>query len=486
MSQGTKDKKGKKQLADAESVLAEISMQAQLADYSPVKGCMVIRPYGFAIWENIQKTLDQMIKDTGHENVYFPMLIPESFLEKEAEHVEGFAPECAVVTHAGGKDLTEKYVIRPTSETIINHMFSKWINSYRDLPLKINQWANVMRWEMRTRLFLRTSEFLWQEGHTCHATWDEAEQETLQMLEVYRELIEEYLALPVYTGRKTDSEKFAGAENTYTLEALMRDAKALQAGTSHNLGQNFAKAFETTFSNHENKLDHVWQTSWGVSTRLIGAVIMGHHDEVGLVMPPKIAPYQVVIIPILKKNQDNSAILDHVTEIEHELKQAGIRVKLDIRDNITQGLKFNEYEQKGVPLRIAVGPRDMENNLVEVHRRDIRTKEQGVPREGLAAYVNELLLQIQKDLFNRARDYRAEHTAVAKSMEELAKHLDDNIGFVRCMWNGDTKLEDILKDKHKATIRCMPFEKKLTGDEPCVLSGETGDKNTEILIAKAY
>lgn len=474
-----------KKLSDAESILADISVSAQLADYSPVKGCMVIRPYGYAIWENIQKTLDKMIKETGHDNAYFPMLIPESFLHKEAEHVEGFAPECAVVTQAGGKELSEKYVLRPTSETIINTMFSKWVNSYRDLPLKINQWANVMRWEMRTRLFLRTSEFLWQEGHTCHATWKEAEEETLQMLDVYKYLLEEYLALPVYTGKKTESEKFAGAESTYTIEAMMRDGKALQAGTSHNLGQNFSKAFDTKFTNEENQLDYVWQTSWGVSTRLVGALIMGHHDDVGLILPPKVAPFAVVIVPIMKKNQDNNMVLEQSHHIQAELQARGISVKLDDRANITQGIKLNEYEQKGVPVRIVVGPRDLEESKVEVHRRDTKEKIKGVSRNGLDEYIEKLLETIHKDLYKRAESFREDNILVARSMDEMAEHLEANKGFTRVMWNGDVALEEKLKEQ-KATIRCMPFDKKLDPSIPCVFSGEVSENNKEILVAKAY
>ena len=472
--------------ANSESILADIALKAELADYSPVKGCMVIRPHGYAIWESIQKILDKMIKDTGHENAYFPLLVPESFLQKEAEHVEGFAPECAVVTQAGGKELNEKYVIRPTSETIINHMFSKWISSYRDLPLKLNQWANVMRWEMRTRLFLRTSEFLWQEGHTCHSTHEEATEEVLQMINVYKDLLEDYLAVPVHIGKKTESEKFAGALDTYSIEALMRDGKALQAGTSHDLGQNFAKAFETTFTNSENKLEHVWQTSWGVSTRLIGAVIMGHHDEVGLILPPKVAPYQIVIVPILKKNMDNSLVLDKAYEIKKTLDQLNIRVKIDAREQISQGIKFNEYEQKGIPVRLVIGARDLENNQVEVHRRDIRSKEKGVALEGLETYLANLLEEIQNSLFKRALDYRQENTHNVKTLDELTEVLNKKSGFARANWNGDLELERILKDKFSSSIRCMPLEKELPSDFPCIISGTISEQNHEVLIAKAY
>ena len=472
---------------DSESILADIAVNAQLADYSPVKGCMVIRPYGYAIWEKIKGILDQMIKDTGHENAYFPMLVPEAFLQKEAEHVEGFAPECAVVTHAGGKELTEKYVLRPTSETIINHMFSKWIGSYRDLPLKINQWANVVRWEMRTRLFLRTSEFLWQEGHTCHATFEEAQEETILMLNKYQELLQDYLAVPVYTGIKTESEKFAGAQATYSIEALMRDGKALQAGTSHNLGQNFAKAFDTKFATENNEQDYVYQTSWGVSTRLIGAVVMGHHDEVGLVLPPKIAPYEVVVIPILKKNQDNAEILAIAKEVCEELKQEGVSFKLDDRANISQGIKFNEYEQKGVPLRLVLGARDLEQGNVELHRRDTKTKEKEIPRANIATKIKDLLETIQNDLWQRALDYRKEHTQVATTIDDLEEILNKKTGFARAMWNGDTELENILKDRFKATIRCLPDETELdASSHPCILSGNCDTNNKEVLIAKAY
>ena len=473
---------------NAESILADIAIKAELADYSPVKGCMVIRPYGFAIWENIKSVLDQMIKDTGHENAYFPMLVPESFLQKEAEHVEGFAPECAVVTQAGGKELAEKFVIRPTSETIINHMFSKWINSYRDLPLKLNQWANVMRWELRTRLFLRTSEFLWQEGHTCHAEHQEAIDEVLQMIDVYKDLLENYLAVPVHIGQKTESEKFAGAVSTYSIEALMRDGKALQAGTSHDLGQNFAKAFDTTFTNKDNKLDHVWQSSWGVSTRLIGAIIMGHHDDIGLILPPQIAPYQVVIIPILKKNIDNSLALDKAYEIANLLKSRGIRVKVDSRDTISQGIKFNEYEQKGVPIRLVVGARDLENGVVEIHRRDICSKEKGISLDGIDVYISRLLTEIQAGLLQRAKDFRASRTKTVTNIDDLQAVLEgEEAGFGRAMWNGDVELEKILKDKYSATIRCLPEETELDAAKlPCILSGQISADNKEILIAKAY
>lgn len=479
--------KEEKQLSNAESILADIALSAELADYSPVKGCMVIRPYGYAIWDNIKNILDKMIKDTGHENAYFPMLVPESFLQKEAEHVEGFAPECAVVTHAGGKELAEKYVLRPTSETIINHMFAKWISSYRDLPLKINQWANVVRWEMRTRLFLRTTEFLWQEGHTCHATWQEAQEETLMMLGCYKTLLEKYLALPVHTGKKTESEKFAGAESTYTIETLMRDGKALQAGTSHNLGQNFARAFETKFTNENNELEFTYQTSWGVSTRLVGAVVMGHHDDVGLVLPPAIAPYQVVIIPILIRNKDNSLVIEESNKIREELELLGVRVKLDQRDNITQGIKFNEYEQKGVPVRLVIGPKDLEQGFVEIHRRDTKSKTKEIPREGISIRLKALLEEIQDDLLQRALDYRRDHSSIASTIDELGKKLESPGGFVRCLWNGDTKLEETLKDKFKATIRCIPDAKELDKSKiPCVFSGQVSDNNIEILVAKAY
>jgi prolyl-tRNA synthetase len=474
-------------LLNSESILADIAIKAKLADYSPVKGCMVIRPYGYAIWENIKLILDKMIKDTGHENACFPLLIPESFLEKEAEHVEGFAPECAVVTHAGGKELQERLVIRPTSETIINYMFSKWIESHRDLPLKLNQWANVVRWEMRTRLFLRTSEFLWQEGHTCHKNWQEAQEETLMMLGSYKKLLEDFLAIPVHTGKKTDSEKFAGAESTYTIEALMRDGKALQAGTSHNLGQNFAKAFETKFTNENNEIEYVYQTSWGVSTRLIGAIIMGHYDEVGLILPPKIAPYPVVIIPILVRNQDNSKTIALGKELQKNLRDLGIESKLDDRENISHGLKFKEYEEKGVPIRLAFGPKDLEANVLELHRRDLKTKDKGIPISGIELRVKNLLDEIQNSLFERALKFREDATKTVSSMEELEEFFNTSSGFARAVWNGDTALETVLKEKFKASIRCMPQETKLDKESlACLFSGTVSKNNVEIIIAKAY
>lgn len=475
------------EVLNSESILADIAIKAQLADYSPVKGCMVIRPYGYAIWENIKSILDEMIKETGHENACFPLLIPESFLQKEAEHVEGFAPECAVVTHAGGKELQEKLVIRPTSETIINYMFSKWIESYRDLPLKLNQWANVVRWEMRTRLFLRTSEFLWQEGHTCHKSWQEAEEETLLMLGTYKKLLEEYLAIPVHTGKKTEAEKFAGAESTYTIEALMRDGKALQAGTSHNLSQNFAKAFETKFTNENNELQYVYQTSWGVSTRLIGAIIMGHYDDAGLILPPKIAPFPVVIIPILVRNKDNSASLKFAKELQNKLKAIDIKSKIDDRDNISHGLKFKEYEEKGVPLRIAFGPKDLDSGVLEIHRRDIQSKEKNIPLEAVEEKIKKLLEEIQSSLFQRAIKFRENSSKVVKSLEELENFFNSESGFAKAVWNKDTDLEALLKEKYKASIRCMPLNPELDKNSiPCVFSGNLSNDNVEIIIAKAY
>src|SRR5262249_20488736 len=347
-------------------------LQTELAEYSPVKGCMVIRPYGYALWENIQRALDQMIKDTGHQNAYCPMFIPESFLKKEEEHVEGFAPECAVVTHGGGKELEEPLIVRPTSETIINHMFAKWVQSWRDLPILINQWANVVRWEMRTRLFLRTTEFLWQEGHTAHATAEEAEEEARKMLGVYKDLAENWLALPVLTGEKTEKERFAGAVRTYCIEAMMRDGKALQAGTSHFLGQNFAKAFEIQFQDKDGNLEYAWQTSWGVSTRLVGAIVLGHGDDKGLILPPKVAAIQFGIVPIYKTDDERGLVSEHAARLARELSEAGFRVHFDDRDNYTPGFKFNHWEQKGVPIRINIGPKDIANEVVEIARRDTR------------------------------------------------------------------------------------------------------------------
>jgi prolyl-tRNA synthetase len=435
----------------------DIVTNAKLADYSPVKGCMVIRPNGYAIWEKIQRQLDDMFKETGHVNAYFPLFIPESFLKKEAEHVEGFAPECAVVTHGGGKKLEEPLVIRPTSETIINAMFSKWIQSYRDLPLLINQWANVVRWEMRTKLFLRTTEFLWQEGHTCHATEAEAREETLKMLAVYKKFAEEYMAIPIIDGIKTESEKFAGAVDTYCIEMLMQDGRALQGGTSHLLGQNFAKAFGTKFLSKEGKQEYVWQTSWGVSTRLVGALIMCHSDDKGLVIPPKLAPLQCVIVPIFKKDFDPSKLLDKANRLRDELKGT-ISVKVDDAENNSPGFKFHEYEIQGVPVRVEFGPKDFENNVFTVVRRDTGEKT-SVPFDQAAELIKSLMDKIQKNLFEKAKKYLEDRTFVVDNYDDFKTKCEDG-GMILAHWCGERSCEDKIKADTKATIRCVSFNGK--------------------------
>ena len=447
----------------------DIVVNAKLADYSPVKGCMVIRPRGYAIWERIQQGMDGLFKETGHVNAYFPLLIPESFMKKEAEHVEGFAPELAVVTHGGGEKLEEPLVIRPTSETIIWSMYKKWIQSYRDLPLLINQWCNVLRWEKRTRLFLRTAEFLWQEGHTAHATSQEAEEETLRMLGVYRMFAEEYLALPVLAGVKTDSEKFAGAVRTYCIEALMQDRKSLQAGTSHFLGQNFARAFDVTFQTKDKTVDHVWATSWGSSTRLIGALIMAHSDDKGLVVPPRVAPVEVVIVPIFK-NDTREAVTAFARRLYDELK-GSFRVVLDDDDQNTPGWKFSEYEVQGVPVRVEVGPRDMEKNQVVAVRRDTGEKAM-VPVGEAAEALRTLLQSIQSSLFQRALKFRTESTFRVHTWDEFKKLIDEPGGFLEAGWCGDAACEARVKEETKATIRLLPLERKETGGVPCVVCGK--------------
>lgn len=457
-------------------------LQAELADYAPVKGCMVIRPYGYALWEQIQTALDRMIKETGHSNAYFPLLIPESFMTKEKEHVEGFAPECAVVTHGGGKKLEEPLVIRPTSETIINHMFAKWVQSWRDLPILINQWANVVRWEMRTRLFLRTLEFLWQEGHTAHASEVEAEEEARKMLEVYRILAEDWLALPVLTGTKTERERFAGAVRTYCIEALMRDGKALQAGTSHFLGQNFAKAFEIQFQNRDGVLEHAWQTSWGVSTRLVGAIVLGHGDDKGLILPPKIAPIQVVIVPIYKTDAEKDTVTAKCREIETMLNPHA-RVHFDARDNYTPGFKFNHWEQKGVPLRLNIGPKDVANNVVEIARRDSGEKIRNVSQSSLIEEVPALLATIQKAIFERALKFRADNTVSVSSYDEFKKVLAEKNVFVEAYWAGSSDDEGQVKDETKATIRCIPFAQS-NSEGNCMLTGKP--TNIKAIFARSY
>lgn len=457
-------------------------IQAELADYAPVKGCMVIRPYGYALWENIKNALDAMIKETGHDNAYFPLFIPESFLNKEKEHVEGFAPECAVVTHGGGKKLEEPYIVRPTSETIINHMFSKWVQSWRDLPILINQWANVVRWEMRTRLFLRTAEFLWQEGHTAHATAEEAEAEARQMLECYRRLSEEWMALPVLTGEKTERERFAGADRTYCIEAMMRDGKALQAGTSHFLGQNFAKAFDIQFQNQDGELDYAWQTSWGVSTRLVGAIVLGHGDDKGLILPPKIAPYQIVIVPIYKSEEDRVLVTEYASKIVKELG-GEFRVHFDDRDNHTPGFKFNYWEQKGVPIRINIGPRDVSNDVVEIARRDTREKIRNVSHAGLKNELSGLMDQVQKSIFESALKFRKENTVSVKSYDEFKEALNSKNVFVEAYWDGSNEDEGQVKNETKATIRTIPFDQD-NEEGVCMMTGRP--TRQKAIFARAY
>ena len=474
----------------------DLVIKGGLADYSAVRGCMVIKPYGYALWENMRDQLDKMFKETGHVNAYFPLFIPKSFLSKEAAHVEGFAKECAVVTHyrlmndPNGNGiivdpdakLEEELIIRPTSETIIWNTYKDWIQSYRDLPLLINQWANVVRWEMRTRLFLRTAEFLWQEGHTAHATKEEAIEETERMLDVYATFVEEFMAVPVIRGVKTANERFAGAEETYCIEALMQDGKALQAGTSHFLGQNFAKAFDVQFLNKENKREFVWATSWGVSTRLIGALIMAHSDDQGLIMPPKIAPLQVVIVPIYKGEDSKPTIDEKANAIIKELKLLGISVKYDNSDNSRPGWKFAEYELKGVPVRIAMGLRDIENNVAEVARRDTKEKK-SMSLDGLAAGIKNLLDEIQVNIYNKALAFRDENIREANSWDEFIKLLDEKAGFVSAHWDGTADTENKIKESTKATIRCIPLNNKQENGK-CILTGEQSTQR--VLFARAY
>jgi prolyl-tRNA synthetase len=458
----------------------DLVLKAKLADYSDVKGCMVIRPNGYAIWENMQRSLDRMFKDTGHRNAYFPLLIPESFIKKEAEHVEGFAPQLAVVTHAGGKKLDEPLVIRPTSETIINSMFARWIQSYRDLPVLINQWANVMRWEMRTRLFLRTSEFLWQEGHTCHETEAEAEKETLQILEVYRTFAEEYMAMPVLAGRKSESEKFAGALRTYSIEAMMQDKKGLQAGTSHNLGQNFAKAFNTVFQGRDGKQSYVWQTSWGVSTRLVGALIMTHSDDSGLIVPPKLAADHVVIVVIGKSPEERGPILARAQALAAELSKEGLGVIVDNDETKGPGFKFYEYELIGVCVRIELGPKDLAKEQCVMVRRDNRQKE-FVPLAGAVGRVKELLESMQRDLFAKAEKLRDENTFEVNSYEELKAKADS--GFLLAHWCERLVCEAKIKEDTGMTTRCRPF--KLAQEKgSCIVCGQ--ESPGRMVFAKAY
>lgn len=474
----------------------DLVVKAGLAENSAVRGCMVIKPYGYAIWEKMQAILDKKFKETGHQNAYFPLFIPKSFFSKEASHVEGFAKECAVVTHyrlmndpnGGGvvvdpdAKLEEELIVRPTSETIIWNTYRNWITSYRDLPILVNQWANVVRWEMRTRLFLRTAEFLWQEGHTAHATKDEALQEAHKMIHVYADFAQNYMAVPVIIGSKSDSERFAGAEQTYTIEALMQDGKALQSGTSHFLAQNFAKAFDVQFTNKEGKRDYVWATSWGVSTRLMGALIMAHSDNNGLVLPPLLAPIQVVLVPIYKGDEQLEQITAHLNEIADKLRAKDISVKVDDRDNVRSGFKFSEWEFKGVPVRMAVGPRDLENNTIEVVRRD-NLQKNTVSQENIDTYVEKLLQEIQNGIYQKALDFRSTMITKVENYEEFKEVLETKGGFILAHWDGSPEVEEQIKNETKATIRCIPLD---APDEngKCVVSGRPSARR--VLFAKSY
>lgn len=493
MAKGLKDLTSRS--VDYNQWYQDLVIKADLAESSAVRGCMVIKPYGYAIWEKMQRQLDDMFKETGHVNAYFPLFIPKSFLSKEADHVEGFAKECAVVTHYRLKNdpegkgvivdpeakLEEELIVRPTSETIIWNTYRNWIQSYRDLPILCNQWANVVRWEMRTRLFLRTAEFLWQEGHTAHATRDEAVAEARQMLDVYAEFAEKYMAMPVLKGVKSATERFAGAVDTYTIEAMMQDGKALQSGTSHFLGQNFAKAFDVKFADKEGKEDYVWATSWGVSTRLMGALVMAHSDDNGLVLPPKLAPFQVVIVPIYKGEEQLNAINEKVAEITKALKALGISVKYDNSDNKKPGWKFAEYELKGVPVRLAMGARDLENGTVEVARRDTLTKET-VSLEGIDAYIKTLLDDIQDNIYKKAFDFRTQTTVNVDTYDEFKKQIEKG-GFIMAHWDGTPETEERIKAETKATIRCIP----LAGDKTpgkCMVTGKPSAQR--VAFARAY
>ena len=475
----------------------ELVVRADLAENSAVRGCMIIKPYGYAIWERMQAELDQMFKDSGHSNAYFPLFVPKSLFEAEEKNAEGFAKECAIVTHyrlendpdRTGKlrvdpkaKLEEELIVRPTSEAIIWSTYKNWIQSYRDLPILLNQWANVVRWEMRTRLFLRTAEFLWQEGHTAHATKEEAIEETMQMNEIYAKFVEDFMGIPVIQGTKTESERFAGAVETYCIEALMQDGKALQAGTAHFLGQNFAKAFDVKFANKEGKLEHVWATSWGVSTRLMGALIMTHSDDKGLVLPPNLAPFQVVIVPIFKSEEQRKLVVDHATKIYDSLQAVGIRVKLDDRDTHTPGYKFNDYELKGVPIRLGIGPKDIEKGSVELARRDDLTKS-FISQDKLEIHIKELLKEIQNNLFDKALQHRDQHITSCDSYEDFKKVLESKGGFIAAHWDGTTETEMKIKQETKATIRCIPldFDKE---NGTCIYSGKPSVQR--VLFAKAY
>ncbi|MEK7240134.1 MAG: proline--tRNA ligase [Gemmatimonadota bacterium] len=487
------DKKLTTRAADFSAWYNELVLRSELADYSPVKGSMVIRPNGYGIWERMQRALDDMFKATGHQNAYFPLLIPESFLQKEAQHVEGFAPECAVVTHGGGKLLEEPLVIRPTSETIIYHMFAKWTQSYRDLPILINQWANVVRWEMRTRLFLRTLEFLWQEGHTAHTTHDEAQEETIRMLNVYRTFMEEWMAMPVITGLKSESEKFAGALRTYACEAMMQDNKALQAGTSHNLGQNFSRAFELQFQDEKGEMAFAWNTSWGVSTRMIGGLVMTHGDDNGLRVPPKLAPIEIVIVPIWKNDDERARLTDAAVTLKNELtawtgRDGGdrLRVHLDLRDGLKPGAKYYEWELRGVPLRFELGPKDLEKQAVFAARRDTREK-QSMPMSGLPEAAAALLARIQQDMFAAALERREANSVRGDVTYDRFKEIMEGAGgFVYAGWCGGAACETKVKEETKATIRCMPDAefRSAVAPEHCLCCGQPA--TVEALWARAY
>jgi prolyl-tRNA synthetase len=486
------DKKLTTRAADFSAWYNEVVLRAELADYSPVRGCMVIRPNGYGIWERMQRALDEMFKATGHENAYFPLFIPESFLHKEAEHVEGFAPEAAVVTHGGGELLAEPLVVRPTSETIIYSMYAKWVQSYRDLPIKINQWANVVRWEMRTRLFLRTLEFLWQEGHTAHATHGEAEEEARLILGLYREFMEQWMAMPVVTGVKTQAEKFAGAVRTYSCEAMMQDNRALQAGTSHDLGQNFAKAFELQFQDESGAMAHAWNTSWGVSTRLVGALVMTHGDDNGLRVPPRLAPIEVVIVPIWKSDEERARLLEVATRIRDDLTgwngrgDDRLRVRIDAREGIKPGAKYYEWELRGIPVRLELGPRDLEKQACVAARRDMREKA-SLPLEGLAPAVADLLARIQDDMLAAARA-RREANSVRESItyDRFRELMAGEGAFVYAGWNGDPAVEARVKAETKATIRCLPDDEFRSSPAPgrCLVTGEPAQH--EVVWARAY
>lgn len=462
----------------------EIVYRADLAAPSPVRGCVIIKPYGYEIWEGIKGGLDRRFKETGHQNAYFPLFIPESYIKREAQHVEGFSPELAVVTHAGGKALEEPLVVRPTSETVIGEAFSDWIQSYRDLPLLINQWSNVVRWEMRTRPFLRTAEFLWQEGHTAHATYDEAEAETLQMLDIYADFAIQDAAIPVIKGEKSRMERFAGALRTYTIEAMMRDKKALQSGTSHNLGQNFAKAFDIKYLTEGNAREFCWTTSWGVSTRMVGAVVMTHGDDKGLRLPPKLAPFQAVIVPIYRKDDQKAAVMQTAVKLYQRLGDAGVRVHIDRREGQSPGFKFNDWEMRGAPLRIEIGPRDVEKNQAALARRDIpgRAGKQFAPQDGIVETVKALLDAIQMNLLEDARRFRNDNMEDAASYDEL-KQIIEAGKWARAWWRGSDEDELAVKDETGATLRCFPFEQP-DGQGECVITGETAEKVA--LFAKAY